>query len=275
MHPSDHVEVACVQLDLGDTPPVDRLAQAVEAVESIARADLVVLPELWPTGYFSFERYADTAEPLDGPTVTAMAELARRRSILLVMGSFVERGDDGLANCAVLLGPDGDVELVYRKIHLFGYGSEEARLLTPGADAPVARTEIGGVAVTTCYDLRFPELYRALVDRGAEIVVVPAAWPAARLEHWRLLVRARALEEQVYLVACNVAGTQGDVVLGGHSAVVSPWGEVVAEAGAGAEVLRARISPAAVASTRAEFPVLEHRRIPVDATALGDGQTAG
>lgn len=260
------MKVTCIQLAYpgGETKTqrVDRVVNLVAG--AAADADLVVLPELWPTGYFAFDRYDEEAETLDGPTMTAMCDAAREHDIHLHAGSFVERHDDGLANCTVLIGPDGAIRLTYRKIHLFGYGSKEAELLTPGTTADVAETRFGGVGTTTCYDLRFPELYRVLVARGAEILIIPAAWPAPRIEHWRLLMRARALENQAFVIACNGVGDQHGTTLGGHSVIVDPWGEVVVEAGPDEqELLSAELDLGRLAEIRGEFPVLEHRRIDV------------
>jgi predicted amidohydrolase len=148
---------------------------------------------------------------------------------------------------------------------VFGYASREAELLTPGEELDVVDTKLGRLGATTCYDLRFPELWRGLVDRGARTVVVPAAWPAARLEHWRLFTSCRAVEEQVLLVACNATGRQdGGVELGGHSRVVDPWGVVLAEAGAEEGVTVCEVDPGVVDAVRAEFPVLADRRWPAN-----------
>jgi predicted amidohydrolase len=262
------MKIALVQLASPRGEPVaDRVARAGATVAGLDPVDLVVLPELWAPGYFAFDRYAELAESLDGPLLTEIAGWARRLRTHVHAGSVLERDEAGrLYNTAVLLGPDGDLVLDYRKVHVFGYRSLEAELLSAGDRADVADTALGRVGMTTCYDLRFPELYRVLVDRGAELVVVPAAWPAARLEHWALLTRARAVENQVYLLACNAAGAQGDVRLGGHSVVVDPWGRVVAEAGADEQVLYADLDPGLVTEIRTEFPVLGDRRVPVPAT---------
>ncbi|MGH3828771.1 MAG: nitrilase-related carbon-nitrogen hydrolase, partial [Pseudonocardiaceae bacterium] len=175
----------------------DRVGQLVA---DAAGADLVVLPELWAPGYFAFDRYPDLAEPLDGDTVSAGREWAQRLGSYLHLGSVLERTADGrLHNTAVLIGPDGEIVHTYRKIHVFGYRSREAQLLTSGAGLTVADTALGPISATTCYDLRFPELWRALVDLGAQTVIVPAAWPAARRDHWRLFTSCRAVEEQVLL----------------------------------------------------------------------------
>lgn len=256
--------IACLQL--GWHPGEDRagrVARVVAAVDRIEGADLVVLPELWATGYFHFDRYQAEAEPLDGPTVTALAEVAARRRVHLVGGSIVERSPDGLSNTCVVLDPSGALVHAYRKVHLFGYGSDEAKLLTPGETVATAPGPGCTMGVTTCYDLRFPETYRLLVARGAQVLVVPAAWPAARLAHWRLLLAARAVENQAVVVGCNGAGTQAGTALGGHSAVVDPWGTVLAEAGDDEQVVEATVDLAAVEHLRRDFPVLDHCRIPV------------
>lgn len=247
-----------------DEPVAARVARVAATVTALGEVDLVVLPELWAPGYFAFDRYDELAEELDGPLLREVAGWARRLGAHVQAGSLLERDPSGrLYNTAVLLGPDGDLLLDYRKVHVFGYQSLEAKLLTAGNRADVADTALGPVGVTTCYDLRFPELYRLLGDRGAQIVIVPAAWPAARLEHWQLFTRVRAVENQVFVLACNAAGAQGDVRLGGHSVVVDPWGRVVAEAGAQEQVLRAEISLQTVADVRAEFPVLADRALAV------------
>jgi predicted amidohydrolase len=218
----------------------------------------VLLPELWATGYFAFDDYAATAEPLDGPLVTAMGAAARAAGVTLHAGSMVERDEAGhLHNTSLLFDPSGTLVHTYRKVHLFGYGSREQELLTPG-DAVGA---YGSVALSTCYDLRFPELFRTQVDAGSQLFLVAAAWPLSRLAHWQLLLRSRALENQSYLLACNAAGRQGGVELAGRSAVVDPWGEVVAEAGAGPGTLTAEIDTDLPVRARKEFPALADRRL--------------
>jgi len=237
----------------------DRVGQMVAAAKG---ADLVVLPELWPSGYFAFDRYRELSEPMSGDTVAAGQEWARQLGCYLHLGSFVECRPDGrLYNTAVLVDPAGEIAHTYRKIHVFGYRSREAELLTPGTDISVADTPLGAVAATTCYDLRFPELWRALIDAGAHMVIVPAAWPAARLEHWRLFTSCRAVEEQIILISCNAVGDQNGVALGGHSRIVDPWGVVLTEAGDSESITWCDVDPGAVARTRDEFRVLQDRRL--------------
>jgi predicted amidohydrolase len=237
----------------------DRVGQMVADAKG---ADLVVLPELWGPGYFAFDRYRELSEPMDGDTVTVGKEWARQLGGYLHLGSFVQRGADGaLSNTAVLISPAGEIAHTYRKIHVFGYKSREAELLTRGTDISVADTPLGAIAATTCYDLRFPELWRGLIDAGAHIVIVPAAWPAARLEHWRLFTSVRAVEEQVILIACNAVGEQNGTALGGHSRIVDPWGLVLTEAGVSEGITWCDVDPEAVARTRDEFRVLQDRRL--------------
>ena len=254
------MRVHAVQLAYGDEETVAARTERVTAVvRSQHGADLVLLPELWPQGGFSYDRWEEQAEPLDGPTVTAMRGLARDLGITLHMGSLVERGAGGsLHNTSVLIGPGGDVLATYRKIHLFGFGEGEPKLMTAG-DQVVVHENIG---LATCYDLRFPEQFRALVDRGAEVVLLPAAWPAKRVGHWRLLARARAVENQCCVVACNTAGTHAGVTMGGMSAILDHMGETLAEAGPDLEaVVAADLDLDAQRSWRADFPVLADRRL--------------
>ncbi|WLW57000.1 carbon-nitrogen family hydrolase [Streptomyces sp. YU58] len=248
--------------------PDDRRTRVGRMVAEARGADLVVLPELWAAGYFAFESYEERAESLEGPTVAAGRRWARDLGAHLHVGSIVERGPDGsLYNTAVLVAPDGTVAHTYRKVHVFGYASREAELLTPGDALEVAPTPFGPLGATTCYDLRFPELWRGLVDLGAKTVVVPAAWPAARREHWQLFTTCRAVEEQVLVIACNAVGIQeGGVVLGGHSRVVDPWGRVLAEAGTEEGLTFCEVDADVVDTVRSQFPVLRDRRWPaVDA----------
>lgn len=238
----------------------ERRANVRARVQELESADLIVLPEMWPVGFFRFDDYAAAAEPLHGPTLQTFAEVAREKACHLLTGSFVERGEDGrLHNTCVLLGPTGEPLLVYRKTHLFGYRSREPEILTPGTDLPVAETPLGRIAVSTCYDLRFPEVFRSFVDQGADMVLVPAAWPLSRVEHWRLLLRARAVENQLTVVGCNMAGVDGNATYGGGSAIIAADGTVLAEADAEGAVVSAEMDPSYTQHLRAEFPVLSDR----------------
>ena len=260
------VRVALVQLASPDAESRDeRIARVEQTLLTNPGADLYVLPELWSAGYFSFTHYEELAETLDGPTVTMIRRAARELRASIHLGSFVEQSPDGaLHNTAVLVDAAGEIAQCYRKIHVFGYESLESRLLTPGEALSVVPGVAGLTASTTCYDLRFPGLWQELGSRGAETVIVPAAWPAARREHWRVLTQARAIEHQVWVIAVNACGEQGGVLLGGHSRIVDPAGRIVAECADEEEVLFADITPGLVATVRAEFPVIDDR-LPRDA----------
>ncbi|AVV41724.1 carbon-nitrogen family hydrolase [Streptomyces sp. ID05-04B] len=245
-----------------------RRLRAAALVREQAGADLVVLPELWTTGAFAYERFADEAEPLKGPTYEAMAKAASDAGVWLHAGSIPERapagsgsgGDEGpLYNTSLVFSPSGELAAAYRKIHRFGFDKGEAVLMSAGGDPVTVRLPGTTLGVATCYDLRFPELFRTLVDAGAETFVLSAGWPERRRAHWTLLARARAVENQAFVLACGTAGTHAGVPQAGHSIVVDPWGEVLAEAGPGEETLTVDFDPGAVATTRELFPALKDR----------------
>ncbi|WP_329140934.1 carbon-nitrogen family hydrolase [Streptomyces sp. NBC_01476] len=266
-----------LQIDVDmDEPVADRRERVAALVRAQAGADLVVLPELWPVGAFAADSFGPGAEPVaGGPTAAAMGAAAKAAGVWLHAGSIVERDTSGAAgagpggaaegdrsplyNTSLLFSPDGELRATYRKIHRFGFDRGEATLMSAGDRVVTARLPQTVLGLATCYDLRFPELFRLLVDAGAHLLVVPAGWPARRLAHWRLLVQARAVESQAYVLACGTAGTHAGVEQSGHSMVVDPWGEILGEAGAGEETLTVELDPARVAATRAEFPVLRDR----------------
>ncbi|MEO7752986.1 MAG: carbon-nitrogen family hydrolase [Terracoccus sp.] len=268
------MKVAVIQLGYGDEESVaERTDRVTDLVRRQAGHDLVVLPELWAAGGFDYRHWDERAEALDGPVATALAAAARDAGVTLHGGSVIERGEPtepgghGLWNTSLVFGPDGALVATYRKIHRFGFGAGEPRLLDAGTDLVVLDVPVRGssaparVGLSTCYDLRFPELYRRLVDAGAEVLVVPAAWPMPRVEHWTLLGRARAVEDQCVVVQCNTSGTHAGHEMGGHSQVVDATGKVLAVAGADEQVLSIEIDVPAVAAWREDFPVLGDRRL--------------
>ena len=164
-------------------------------------------------------------------------------------------------NTAVLIGPNGDIRATYRKVHLFGFSGGETTLMTAGDDLVVVDTPLGPTGLATCYDLRFPEMFRQLVDRGAQSFLVASGWPTRRIEHWRILARARAIENQAWMLACNEVGSHAGVVLGGNSMIVDPWGAIVAEGDSSECVVSAELDPEYVTETRQIFPVLADRKL--------------
>ena len=253
------VRIALIQLDCSTTESVHaRVTRGLELIEATApKADLIILPELWHVGAFDVDAARLHAQPIDGPLVTSMSALAAEHEVWLHGGSFCELAEDGQHyNTSVLFAPDGELVASYRKIHLFGFDGGETVLMSGGDELVVVDTPLGPTGLATCYDMRFPEMFRALTDGGATAILLTSGWPTPRIEHWDVLTRARAIENQTWFIACNEVGTQGDYVLGGHSVVVDPQGAVVAHGGSAAEVLYVDIDPGAANAWREKFPVL-------------------
>jgi predicted amidohydrolase len=233
------VRAAAVQLQ--STPDRDRNLEAADRLTRAAAqagAQLVVLPEKWPV-LGTPEQTIAAAEPYDGETLRWAAGAARELGIDLVAGSFSERteGERG-SNTSIHVGPDGEVRATYRKIHMFdvevgGRVYKESEHEAPGEEIVLSETADGtGLGLTICYDLRFPELYRILAVRGAKVIAVPAAFTLATTrEHWEVLLRARAIEDQAFMVAANQVGEHAPGYRsGGRSMIVDPWGVVLAQA---------------------------------------------
>lgn len=248
-------EVALAQAAVGDEPKAERLRRVGRLLGRARGADLILLPELWNVGAFACDRYAEDSETRTGPTVSLMRDKARELKAHIMMGSFVERSKAGLHNTALLIDPQGRIAAAYRKMHLFGFQSGESRLLKAGKDIGMA----GPFGLSICFDLRFPELYRRQLDRGAEMFLIPAAWPHPRAEHWRVLSRARAIENQAFLAAVNCAGGHRGQRFCGRSVILDPAGKALAEAGEEETVLRARVDLRLVEKARAAFPAVRSR----------------
>ena len=265
------LRAAAVQLNsTADRQPnldaADRLTRAAAA----DGAQLVVLPEKWAV-LGTPEQTAAGAEPLDGPALTWARTTARELGIDLVAGSIAERGEDGGKgrNTSVHVGPDGEVAATYRKIHMFdvevgGRSYRESEHEQPGEEVVLTSTA-GGVelGMTICYDLRFPELYRALAIRGARVLLVPAAFTLATTrEHWEILLRARAIEDQAFVLAANQVGEHAPGYRsGGRSMIVDPWGLVLAQAPDKETYVIADLDLDRQAEIRRTLPSLANRRI--------------
>jgi predicted amidohydrolase len=263
------LRAAAVQLNSTDDKPRNLgAAGALVREAASAGAELVVLPEK-----FNVLGGADAlragAEPLDGPTLTWAKELARSLGIWLVAGSIVERvaGDDKLRNTAALVGPSGTVEAVYRKIHMFdvevgGIEYRESDSEAPGEE--IVTADAGGleVGLAICYDLRFPEVFRILALRGARVIALPAAFtvPTGKA-HWEILVRARAIENQAFVIAAGQVGKHPpEHESYGHSMIVDPWGVVLAEASGDEGVIVADLDIGRLDEVRDKLPSLANRR---------------
>jgi predicted amidohydrolase len=265
------MRAAAVQLNATDDLSAN-LRAADEHVRAAAAdgAELIVLPEKW-AALGGPEALRDAAQPLDGSIVTWARETARELGVDLVAGSFSERvaGEEKLRNTSLHIGPDGEIHAAYRKIHMFDVVVDGTEYRESAAEAPgdeiVTSTTAGGVelGLSICYDLRFPELYRALAVRGARVLVVPAAFTLATTrDHWEILVRARAIEEQAFVVAANQIGAHpGGMRSGGRSLIVDPWGVVLATAPDRVGHVAAELDLEAQARIRRELPSLANARL--------------
>lgn len=254
------ITLALAQMDIVLGEPDENVATARTLVAQAANegANLVLLPELWPTGY-DLEHKDRYTTALDEGHFALMADLARAHQ-LFVAGTALEANPHGKPfNTAALYGPDGGQLGVYRKVHLWAPLGEVDHM-TPGNTLPTFDLPWGRIALAICYDLRFPELWRRYAGAGAQLILIPAEWPVHRVEHWQLLLRARAVENQLFVAGCNRAGTDKDGEFGGHSAVVDPWARVLVEGDSGTGLFVATLDLDEVARARQLFPFLTDRR---------------
>jgi nitrilase len=273
------MRAAVIQFEAG-VRKADNIAavqRLIEAAMAADRLDLISLPEMWSClGGDSAQKLVE-AEKLPpeapGAAYAFLQETARRYGMTVHGGSIGERVGDTLYNTSLLFGPDGAELARYRKIHLFdvitptGQGYRESSLFGAGTDIAVA--SVGGICLglSICYDIRFPELFLALRRAGAEVIFVPAAFTAETgRDHWEVLLRARAIETQCWIVAAATTGTHHDAagntrVTWGHSLIVDPWGQVCAALGDAPGFAAAEIDFSRLASVREKMPVLQHRRL--------------
>ena len=261
--------IACIQLRAGGSPD-DNLAAAEAFVREAAAtgADIVLLPERWEA-FGSADEIRAAAEALDGPRLTAVAGWARELGVAIIAGSVAERvdGDERLRNTSVAFDRDGSQVAAYRKIHQFdvdlpGQRVRESDTDAPGTEPVIAELDGVRVGLTICYDLRFPELYRAYGIAGATVVTVPAAFlERTGRDHWEVLLRARAIENQCFVVAANQFGSlPAGLTAYGRSMIVEPWGTVLVQAPDGEGVIVAELQRERIESVRRQLPALEHRR---------------
>jgi omega-amidase len=253
------VRVALIQMEIALGRPEENRACAAALVREAADgADLVMLPEMWTTGY-ALKRLAGNLADRDGePTGAFLSALAEECGVYLA-GSAANEREGKVYNTATIYGPDGAKVAEYSKIHLVPM-MEEDLYLAPGDQLTLA--DVGGVkaGLAICYDLRFPEQFRTLALGGAQMMLLPAEWPMQRLHHWRTLLQARAIENQCFMLACNRVGSDGNNQFPGHSMVVDPWGNILAEGGEGEEIIRATLDLSQVADIRFRIPVFRDRR---------------
>ncbi|MBU1170777.1 MAG: carbon-nitrogen family hydrolase [Proteobacteria bacterium] len=217
--------------------------------------DLVLLPEMWSCG-FDHDHLKRHGEKTPG-ILKALCRVAAEKH-MAIAGSLPEILEDSVANTFYLIGPDGQIRADYRKIHLFTPGREHC-YFSAGNRPGLADLSVGRMGLITCYDLRFPELSRSLTLNGIECLLVAAQWPRVRSEHWDVLLRARAIENQVFVLAANRCGSDPNLEYAGRSQMITPWGEVLVRAGEQEELLWADILPEELERARQTIPCLADR----------------
>ena len=253
------MKIALLQMEVREKAPEANTAHGLALLEQAAgQADVLVLPEVWTTGY-SLGKVKETAVSIDGPLCQKLQALAANTRTTIIAGSMAMARDGRVYNATPVWNADGELLTVYEKIHLFSLYHEE-NIFAPGEQRALVPVEEWKIGLGICYDLRFPELFRTLAAEGAECLVVPAEWPAVRGADWRLLVQARALENQAYLVAVNCVGNFKGAPFYGHSMLVGPDGTILAEAGEQEEILLVELQQEVVREARRKMSVLQDRR---------------
>jgi predicted amidohydrolase len=251
------MRVSVVQHDIEWEDPAENFARLAPMIALAATGSrLVLLSEMYSIG-FSMNT-ARWAEPVDGPSTRFLSDQAREHGVW-VCGSLPEReaGVDRPANCLVLAGPAGEIHR-YRKIHPFSYGREHEHYVA-GSERVTVTVEGVRLSLFVCYDLRFADEFWALAD-DTDAYIVVANWPAARRDHWRTLLQARAIENQAYVIAANRVGSGGGLDYAGDSMIVGPFGETVALAGGSETTIAGEVDPKVVRATRSRYPFLTDRR---------------
>jgi omega-amidase len=254
------ISLGQMQINYEDAEANFERVRAWTAEAAHCGSGLVLFPELWYSGY-DLEKWPRYAAPLGEGLFARLSALAREHHIALG-GSALELKDGHPYNTFTLFDAEGQICAVYRKLHLFGPLGED-RWLRAGDAFTLLEGEWGPVGLSICYDLRFPEVARRYALQGARLWLLPAQWPARRIQHWQTLLRARAIENQMFVAAVNGVGPSGRETFGGLSAVIEPWGEPLAEAGAGEVLLTVEIDLDQADEARRRFPVLKDRRADV------------
>lgn len=237
----------------------EKIGDAMERAASLpAKPDVIVLPEMWNTGY-ALTRIHQLADPEGAESRAWISAFAKRHGIHVVAGSIARSEGGKVFNTMLVFDRLGEVAASYSKIHLFRL-MEEEKYLAPGEQNVTFELDGTKAGASICYDIRFPELARTLSLKGAKVLFVPAEWPHPRLNHWRTLLTARAIENQMYVIACNRTGMSGKDSFFGHSLIIDPWGEIVSEGGEGEEIVIGTIDLSLADQVRGRIPVFDDRR---------------
>jgi len=234
------------------------MQKLTEAISVDHKPDVILFPEMWNTGY-ALTEISSLADENGKETIAMLSNFAKQHQVNIIGGSIAQKKGDGVYNTIFAFNRKGELINDYSKLHLFRLMDEEKYLQ---AGDKLGLLEVDGVqaGMLICYDIRFPELTRSLALQGAQILFVPAQWPKPRLHHWKTLLTARAIENQMYVVACNRMGVSGETEFFGHSMVIDPWGEIIVEAGEEETILFGEIDLALVSKVRSTIPIFEDRR---------------
>jgi omega-amidase len=255
----EKVSISLAQMHLVLGQPIENLKCAVAWIEEAAKrgSSLILFPELWSTSYdlSNSSHYIEQNKEL----LTELSLQAKRNHIWIA-GSLIQEQNHHFYNTLYIHSPEGTLSTEYSKIHLFRL-MEEDHWLQAGNTLQTAPLPWGAAGLAICYDLRFPELFRQYALSGASSVLLPAEWPLRRIEHWKTLLRARAIEEQMFVIATNCVGLTGDEIFGGCSAVIDPWGETIIEGNSSEpELLTSEIDLDQVEKVRSTIPIFQDRR---------------
>ncbi|MGL5206658.1 MAG: carbon-nitrogen family hydrolase [Acidaminococcaceae bacterium] len=253
------MKISLVQMKIQEKNKEANVKHGLELLqEAVVGQDVAILPEIWTTGY-SLGRLEQEAEEIDGPVVKNLQKIAKDSNCAVVAGSLPLLLDGKVHNTSVVINKKGEIIYLYSKMHLFGMFKEERFFAAGNTYEPFV---LDGVAcgASICYDLRFPELYRRLALKGAKVIFVPAEWPEVRGDVWRLLLQARAVENQTYICGINCVGSFKDDTFYGHSMIVAPNGKILVEGGSDEEILRAEIDLDLIDKLRRKLNALDDVR---------------
>lgn len=246
-------------MDIKSGQPEENLSTLAATLDHLpGDTDIVCLPELFTTGYL-LDEVERLAEEIPAHTSDFIRRLAIKHRVNIIAGSILEREGRNFFNTAIVFDREGEITGTYRKIHLFSL-FDEPRFLKAGVVATTLKLDVARIGLMICYDLRFPEIARRLASDGAQILFIPSQFPEPRLDHWRHLLAARAIENQVFVAGVNRVGSDEKARFFGHTMVLDPWGEVVAEAGESEENLVAEIDLARIEEVRTKLPAFYDRR---------------
>lgn len=252
--------IALIQMDIEFGRPDENFQKAARLIDNamLENPDVIVLPELWTTGY-DLTNLPVTADIEAKETIEFLKSKAVEHNVHFVGGSIANKKDDGIFNTLLVINRNGELVHQYSKLHLFQLMDEHLHLKA-GQDQGVFTLENQTFASQICYDIRFPEWIRTHVLAGAEAIFVVAEWPLPRVHHWKTLLTARAIENQCYVIACNCSGSNPNNVFAGHSLIIDPWGEIIAEGSEQEEIIFGEIDLEKVKNVRKTIPIFDDRK---------------